>query len=100
MNRDTFFNQKIRLRYMEARLFLDGEVNQSAIIKLGVTRQVAGADFKAYLAAHKGVMRYDANLKKYILSGRHKPKLLHENQLEDFAHFVERILVIASKGGT
>lgn len=98
MNSSTFFNKKIRLRYMEARLFLDGEVNQSAIIKLGVTRQAAGADFKAYLSAHKGVMRYDASLKKYILSGRHKPKLLHENQLADFAHFVERIFAIASQG--
>lgn len=92
--KQPLFCRKIRMMYMECRLFLGGEVNQSAITQFGISRQSASEDFAEYLAAYK-TMRYDASAKKYRLTPRAAPKLVPRSQLADFAFFVERVAGMA-----
>lgn len=92
--KQPLFCRKIRLMYMECRLFLDGEINQSAITQFGISRQAVSEDFAEYLAAYK-TMRYDASQKKFCLMPRAAPKLAPRAQLADFAFYVERIAAMA-----
>ena len=94
---DNSFGKPIRLACLEARLFLDGEFYSRKLMQFGYSRQSASSDINTYLKMHPGVMSYCPRRKRFILDGRHKPKLLRQEQLASFARYVETVFLMAYK---
>lgn len=94
---DNSFGRPIRLAYLEARLFLDGEFYSRKLMQFGYTRQSASSDIKTYLAMHPGVMNYCPSRKRFLLDRRYKPKLLRQEQLAPYARYVETVFQMAYK---
>jgi hypothetical protein len=94
---ETPFGRQVRLAYLEARLFLDGEIHTGILIALGVTRQVASRDINYYLRNHGRIFVYRPKLKRFILDRRSKPRLLPRHHHASFARYVESVHGLAYK---
>lgn len=94
---DMSLGQPIRLAYIEARLFLDGEFYTKKLMQFGFTRQCASADINEYLRRYGPVMNYCPQRKRFILDRRFKPKILKPDQLAAYAMHVESVYLLAYK---
>jgi hypothetical protein len=91
------FGLEIRLAYLEAKLFLDGEYSTLKIRALGISRQTASADINVYVTRYGHVMNYCPSRKRYILDRRFKPRILLAKDLAPFARYVESVHALAYK---
>lgn len=89
--------QPIRLAYLEARLFLDGEFYTKKLTQFGFSRQIASGDINEYLRKYGNAMNYCPHRKRFILDRRYKPKILKPNQLSAYAAQVESVYLLAYK---
>lgn len=94
---EASIGQPIRLAYLEARPFLDGEFYTRKLMQFGFSRQSASADINEYLKKYGQIMNYCSSRKRFILDHRHKPKILKPEQLAAFAMHVESVYLLAYK---
>ena len=94
---NSVFGQQVRLAYLEARLFLDGEFYTKKLMQFGYTRQCISSDINLYLKTYGKVMNYCPFKKRFILDRRFKPKILAHHQLAAYARYVESIFQVSSK---
>ncbi len=83
------FDQKIRLMYLEAKLFTDGNVYTGILTDLGIGRAQASKDLNEYLFRFPGAMHYDRSVKRYQLNNTHKPGLIYRQVFGDVIKSVE-----------